>query len=732
VHLKTALLLLVVALVTLQSGLHAASGDQLVVEVTLYAHTDPSATSAKGRVLTLSANSTTRQATDVRDGIAFTLVPSLSVPLRILGDMSIYVWLLSQSSVRGTLRVTVSEMMANASAVEIESKTMTLELSSTPYMVLLGFVVHHTLATGSTLRLEVQFSPVEPVPVSLLWDDPLARTRLVLQVESSAKMSLTITDSSGRMSTIFAHNETGMAQLMAKVSIEDPFGWTNVRAVSLRVTDSSGYTLVKDTPMTLTSRAELPLRLEYMLRIAVPAGRFDITASVQDYAQGVLVVTKQIMVTRFCRLSLLLTDVQERPLSGLNVSLSAAGQLIEELTTDSNGVAVSPVPSSRAVGPITVQVRKFGIEVLSREVEVESDSALELGVSLYDWTFLVRLQNVNLPTSGARVELYLNETLLTSNSTDGNGLAVFTSMPAGTYDVTVVSPFASSHFHNVSHAPEPEKTVLETPILPVISNNGILLAAAIAILAFFGAVAVARGRVGTRRFKHVADLLGGAFPSSRVIMIAGPSGSGKSLLLQTILSDSLRLRRRCVYVSNSEMPSRIKEQLAKMGLDAERYQNDDMLRFIDAYSGGSGVVSSEKHSVSSPRDLTALGVQVTSCLDEVGGVGDVFLDSLTPIATLGDPTQALNFVEYYGARIVRSGGNFLYVASDTIESDLLRRFEESSDCILQTERYVGSGKVRNRLLVKKARGIQHEQGRIDLKITPSGRVEFVSLPAESV
>jgi KaiC/GvpD/RAD55 family RecA-like ATPase len=365
------------------------------------------------------------------------------------------------------------------------------------------------------------------------------------------------------------------------------------------------------------------------------------------------------------------------------------------------------------------------MKVLSREVEVESDSILQLEVPLYDWTFLVRFQSLSLPISGARVELYLNGTLLASNSTDGNGMAVFTLMPPGTYDVTVASPFASNQFHNVRHAPEPEdKTALDISLPP---ENMILFAATIAIVGFLGAVAVARARAGTRRFKHMADLLGGTLPNSSVIMITGPSGSGKSLLLQNILIDSLRLRRRCVYVSNSEMPSRIKEQLAKMGLDTERCQNDNVLRFIDAYSGGSGVVSSEKHSVSSPRDLTGLGIQVTSCLEEVGGVGDVFLDSLVPIAAIGDSTQALHFVEYYGTRIVKSGGNFLYVASDAMDSDLLKRFEDSSDCVLQTERYVGPGRVRSRLMVKKARGIEHEQGWVGLKIRPSGRMEFISL-----
>jgi KaiC/GvpD/RAD55 family RecA-like ATPase len=460
--------------------------------------------------------------------------------------------------------------------------------------------------------------------------------------------------------------------------------------------------------------------------ITIPAGDFNVTASVQDYAHRFFVATKKITVTRFCSLSLSLIDPQARPLPGLNISLStASAQWNKEATTDPNGTTVTLVPS----GPITVQVRKSGVAMLSQEFEVTSDTKLQLVLGLYDWTFLVTLQKLDVPISGARVELYLNGTLITSASSNGNGLTIFKSMPPGTYNVTIVSPtwFASNaQLNNVTFL-QSKKTEVS---LPVSYQAWLLLPAPIAIVALFGAVVVVRRRTGKRGFKHVADLFGGALPSSSVIMIAGPSGSGKSLLLQNILSDSLQLRKRCVYISNSEMPSRIKGQLAKMGLDSERYENDNMLRFIDAYSGGSGVVSSEKHSVSSPRDLTGLGIQITSCLEEVGGVGDVFFDSLAPIAALGDSTKALNFVEYYGARIVKSGGNFLYVASDTIEPDLLRRFEGSSDCVLQTQRYAGPGKVRNRVLVKKARGMEHERGWVGLKITASGHIEFVALPAE--
>ena len=728
-HPKTALLLLIIALAMLQSGLHAASGDPLTIEVTLYAHTDPS---AKGRVLTLNANSTSRQAADVRDGIAFTLVPPLSAPLRMIG-ISVYIWLLSQSSVQGTLGATVSEVMANASAREIRSASVTLGLPSTPYQVILTMGLggaNQTLASGSALRFDVQFSPARSTPVSLLWDDPSTRTRLVLRVVVSPKVSLRVTDASGRASTIFPINETGMANLVAEAFVEEPFGGTNIAMVSLRVTNSSGYPLIKDSRMNLTSRVEFPLQLGYALPIAIPYGRFNVTVSVLDIAKRTFLATREITVTTFHTLILLLIDPQKRPVPGLNVSFLAAGQLIDEVTTNSTGTAVTRLPSSRVVGPITLRVRKDGVEILSREVDLQSDSAFQLEAPLYDWTFVVRLQTLNLPVPAARVDLYLNGTFLASNATDGNGAAVFTRIPLGAYEVTVASSLASKRFLNVTHTPGPEETTLELPTLPPPSESSILALSAAAVVVIFGAFALTRRRTRTRHFKHVAELLGGAIPQSAVIMIVGSSGSGKTLLLQNVLADTLRLGRRCVYVSNSELPSKIKDRLTKMGLEVGRYQDEGLLRFVDAYSGGTGEVSSEKHSVPSPRDLTALGIQITSCLEEVGGVGDVFFDSLAPIVAAGDSSQALNFLQHYGARIVKSGGTLLYVTSAALESELLNRFEEASDCVLQTEKYVGPRKIRGRLLIKKARGLQHREDWVGFRIASNGRMEFISLPAE--
>jgi KaiC/GvpD/RAD55 family RecA-like ATPase len=637
---------------------------------------------------------------------------------------------MSEQSVRGTLRATISEVAANASVAEIRTVSVTIGVPPVPLMTYFGLgSVDYTVPTGSTVRLELQFSPEKSVPVMLVWDSPATSTRLVFEVEPIPRISLKITDTSGRASIVFPENRTGLTGLVAHVLVEDPFPGTNIQRVSLTIANSSGFLLLKDAPMNLTSRTELPFQLGYALPIAIPSGDFNITASVLDAVGGTVVTTTEIAVTSFYRLILMVVDLNRRPLAGLNVSVSAAGQLIDQVTTNSTGIATSRVPSSRAVGPFTLQILQKGVVILSRQIDLESDSVLQLEAPLSDWTLITRLQLLDIPIAAARVALYLNGTLVASGESDGNGVTHFTSLPLGAYEIDVTSYLASKRFLNVTHSADSNETALELPLISQITENALLIVAGVAVVAVAGAFAVTRRRKRTRRFKNVGELLGGTIPSA-VVMILGPSGSGKSLLLQNILADSLQAGRHCVYASNSELPSRIKEQLKRIGVDAQQHEKRNTLRFIDAYSGATEGVSREKHFVPSPTDLTALGIQVTGCLEELGGVADVFFDSITPIVASGAFGRGLEFVRYYGARITKSDGTFIYVATPTIEPEALSRFEEASDCVLQMEKTRGPGKIRGRLLVKKARGLRHEHEWVGFKITSKGRMEFVSLQAE--
>lgn len=472
------LLVLVATLAAWQPHASVATPEQVTTELTLYAHTDSSIMQMEGRILTLSGNSTSRHYADVRDGLAFVLLPPLSAPLHILGTINVDIWLESQQTLRGTVQVTISEVTENASVKEIRSSSVTLRLPPNPYLIEFGLGgVNYTLATGSTLEFEARVSPVISVPVMLLWDDPATPTRLVMRVEALPKIALMVTDTAGRTSNIFPGNETSETELLVKVTVEDPFHGTNVKTVLLTVTNSTGFSLFNDVPMNLTSHAESPFHLDYAFPIAIPFGQFNVTVSVRDAANRNFIASREITVAGFYTLILLLVDAQERAVSGLNISVLAFGQPIVKAATNSTGWTSIRVPSSDAVGPLTLQVRDHGLVILSRSIEAKSDSAIRLETPLYDWAIFVKLQGLDTPIAGARVDLDLNETLVVSAMTDANGAARFTAVPLGEYKVTVTSPLAFKRYVNVTHSPESKETALELPILAVVSSTTALLLA---------------------------------------------------------------------------------------------------------------------------------------------------------------------------------------------------------------------------------------------------------------
>jgi KaiC/GvpD/RAD55 family RecA-like ATPase len=721
---KAVFLVLIVALVTWQPQPYLASADAATIEITLYAHTDPSAVSVQGRVLSLIGNITTPHKDDLRGGLDFTLVPSLSAPLHLVGGVDVYVWLGSQQNVRGEVRAAISELKANGSLTEIRSASVNIVVPSIPYLVIFGLgPADYKVSSGSALRLDIRFSSNAGVPVMLLWDSPSTSTRVVLDVETTPIVDLKVTDLAGWASTIFPENDTKVTKLVARVTIEDPFRGVNIRTALLTVTNSSGFPFVKEMPMNLTSQTETPFRLEYALPITIPAGHFNFTVGVGDVSHRVFTTSTRVTITNFYTLTIMLLDSKRKPLPGVNISLFVGDQLIGEPQTDLTGMTASRVPSSHDTAPLILRAKKNGLVILSRTVEVQSDVTLQLMVPLYDWNVAVRLQQLSIPVMGAQVSLYLNGTSVASGSSDQNGIVHFTAVPLGSYEVRVASLIGVTHFANVTHSKDQSVTALELPILPeILAIVGIIIAA------IFGAWAVRRRRTRTRSYK-LAELLGGTIPECVVMMVVGASGSGKSLLMLNILADSLLLGRRCVYVSNMELPSKIRDQLKRIGVSVRDSEHENKLRFIDAYSGETGTRSSEMHAVSSPRDLTGLGIQITSCIDELAGTADVFFDSLAPVVESGGPARGLEFVQYYGARTTKSGGTFVYATTATIGDELVSRLEEASDCVVQIEKMLGRGKVRGRLLVKKARGLEHEQDWVGFKIMPKGRMEFVSLPS---
>jgi len=164
------------------------------------------------------------------------------------------------------------------------------------------------------------------------------------------------------------------------------------------------------------------------------------------------------------------------------------------------------------------------------------------------------------------------------------------------------------------------------------------------------------------------------------------------------------MNRSCVFITNTDFPSKIRKNMIDLGMAGGSQKNLVQLVFIDSYSGAAGQPSTEKHFVSSPTDLTTLGVKISICLESLGSDTDVFLDSLAPLFTMLKPDFIVTFVHSIGAKVKGANGRFYFTVGAGVEEEVLAKLEGTSDGVIEIETYEVSGVQRRRLRVKKMRG----------------------------
>src|SRR5208337_3864712 len=126
-----------------------------------------------------------------------------------------------------------------------------------------------------------------------------------------------------------------------------------------------------------------------------------------------------------------------------------------------------------------------------------------------------------------------------------------------------------------------------------------------------------RGKLYPRNFGYFTELTQGSLPETCFIVISGNSGSGKSVLLNSLAAEHLGLGK-SIYITTTEYPHKTRENLLRLGVTEEGNLRGDRLIFIDAYSALGGGLSKEEFSVASHTDLTNLSLNITKCLEVAG------------------------------------------------------------------------------------------------------------------
>ena len=223
---------------------------------------------------------------------------------------------------------------------------------------------------------------------------------------------------------------------------------------------------------------------------------------------------------------------------------------------------------------------------------------------------------------------------------------------------------------------------------------------------------------GTRRLstgvRELDALMGGGIPEGDSMLLAGPSGSGKSVLSSQFIAEGLRRGEPGIVAIFEEIPSEYVERASKFGLDFDTPQREDKLKIIYLRPLDLSVDETVHEIVHSVKEI---------------GCKRLVIDSLVGFEMALAPPFRTDFRESLYrmiAALTRLGVTI--VSTVEIEENFismgLSNFTVSflADDIVRL-RYVSiNGQLRKMLLVVKMRRSPHSIDMNEYQITPQGMV----------
>ena len=229
--------------------------------------------------------------------------------------------------------------------------------------------------------------------------------------------------------------------------------------------------------------------------------------------------------------------------------------------------------------------------------------------------------------------------------------------------------------------------------------------------------------------KGLDDLIEGGFPRGRTILIAGASGTGKSILgLQFIYKGAVEYNEPGVYVTFDENPDKIRQDMLKFGWDIAALEKKDKMAILDGTSARAGAPSDEEHMLMPGIDFNRLLVEIMGVVRKIGAKRLV-VDSIPAMGQLlekeGDIRRSILKLSF----TVSKADVTTLITTELQEQDVKSGFAKFSK--YDVEEYISDGVILLNMLtigsdesrtayIRKMRGTKHSLGIHPMHIDDQG------------
>ena len=686
-------LLLLIALIILPFLPLSVAAQATPHYVVLYAHSFGATA-----ILNALPDWTGQKAADISNSIAFRLSPALGGTLHIYGGITFTLYLRASVSFFGTVGIQVSELTADGRETLVPNarapdNPLSLDTRIVPVTFGVG-IVDYQFQRGSSILLRIGVDQVfKPGIPLLIWDDQSTPTNIRLPTISptTAQLQFIGHPSFGH---VFEADDEGMQLVRIDANINDPIGVYRFNSVAFTLTAPNGTIVTfQVNPNNNTDYTSL-----YSTTVRLNEGEWKVGIALRDISGDNYETDDSLWVALFTPVLIHVVGSDNASLQDatLNVTFDDHGTWVTQ--TNSTGWGTLSLPSSQTVGPLNITIHWQGTEtpsVLEIVGAPENPPRFLIIIQVYNPSIRVTMGGFPIPV--ARVTLS-QVGIVHEVYTGPNGNADFRTIPAGNYTVRVDYLFATYETPLSVHSND--LTSLSVPL----PHRTILLVSSLFIIGLASTLAIRRRRskLYPRDFSYFKEMTHGGLPEACFAAIIGDSGSGKSVLLNSLAGEHLASNK-AIYITNTEYPEKIRENLVKLGVCGKEDVQPDKLIFIDAYSAVGGSQSKEPFSIDSHTDLTNLGLNISKCLEVAGPAADVYFDSLNALMSALRMDYLLNFLQSVAAKVKANKGKFCVTIGAGLEKRDLMKLEEATDCVIETELQESGTGQRRRMRIKKLR-----------------------------
>jgi len=634
---------------------------------------------------------------DVSDATSFKLTPTLGESLRIYGAITFTIYLQATSALIGELTVQLLEQKSSGAEVpvsgaEIESP-VSLDTRALPVTLGVG-TIDYDFSSGSSivLRVIVNRLSISVVPY-LSWDSPATPTNVRLPAINAIQAQLRYLGTDLVFDKIIQCDQNGIANVTFLANVTYAIGSYSFASAQLVLSTTNGTSTIL-VPVQSTSS---PYSSIFSTNATLSANAWQVKFILRDISGTPNEFDDAFWIAPFYPVKFNVVDSSGVGVNDMTVSVGV-GQTSWTNQTNQSGLTAFEIPSSGVVGPMNLTISRNSVLFQNSTLEVEGQTTIFIRLHIYDVNLRIAVSGL-LPIPNGQVELLQNGNIVAQGVTDTYGNISFTQIPAGNYSLHVHYFF--NDFDTLLNVVANQATTIAVPF----PHERLSLLSLVVLIGAVTTIGIVRKKRHTFPvpFNYFSELTSNGLPATCFTVIAGNSGSGKTALLESIAGEHLRSAG-CVYITNSDFPSKIRENMTNLGALPSDAVEKKQIIFIDAYAALGGTQSKEEFHVSSPTDLTGLGLQITRSLERLGSGTDVYLDSLNPFINALRMDYLLNFLQSIAAKVKANDGKLCVTVGTAIEKSDLTKLEENSDCVIETQLQEISKGQRRRLRIKKLRG----------------------------